>query len=86
MTTLPVLAPASLTQGGTISTGETILFAVVAGVVGCLIARILGFSDDRTLEYADKMGLALQLTNIIRDVGEESCEAQSAALSRRRRT
>ena len=36
MTTLPVLAPASLTQGGTISTGETILFAVVAGVtVAC---------------------------------------------------
>ena len=33
MTTLPVLAPASLTQGGTISTGETILFAVVAGVI-----------------------------------------------------
>ena len=44
----------------------------VAGVVGCLIARILGFSDDRTLEYADKMGLALQLTNIIRDVGEDA--------------
>ena len=36
MTTLPVLAPASLTQGGTISTGETILFAVVAGItVAC---------------------------------------------------
>ncbi|HEZ1377343.1 TPA: presqualene diphosphate synthase HpnD [Neisseria meningitidis] len=44
----------------------------VAGVVGCLIARILGFSDDQTLEYADKMGLALQLTNIIRDVGEDA--------------
>ena len=44
----------------------------VAGVVGCLIARILGFSDNQTLEYADKMGLALQLTNIIRDVGEDA--------------
>ena len=43
----------------------------VAGVVGCLIARILGFSNPQTLEYADKMGLALQLTNIIRDVGED---------------
>lgn len=43
----------------------------VAGVVGCLIARILGFSNPKTLEYADKMGLALQLTNIIRDVGED---------------
>ena len=37
----------------------------VAGVVGRLIARILGFSNPKTLEYADKMGLALQLTNII---------------------
>lgn len=44
----------------------------VAGVVGCLIARILGFSNQKTLEYADKMGLALQLTNIIRDVGEDA--------------
>lgn len=44
----------------------------VAGVVGRLIARILGFSNPQTLEYADKMGLALQLTNIIRDVGEDA--------------
>ena len=44
----------------------------VAGVVGCLIARILGFTHPQTLEYADKMGLALQLTNIIRDVGEDA--------------
>ena len=44
----------------------------VAGVVGCLIARILGFSNQKTLEYAEKMGLALQLTNIIRDVGEDA--------------
>ena len=44
----------------------------VAGVVGRLIARILGFSNLKTLEYADKMGLALQLTNIIRDVGEDA--------------
>ena len=44
----------------------------VAGVVGRLIARILGFTRSETLEYADKMGLALQLTNIIRDVGEDA--------------
>ncbi|ASK28419.1 presqualene diphosphate synthase HpnD [Neisseria chenwenguii] len=43
-----------------------------AGVVGCLIARILGFSNPKTLAYADKTGLALQLTNIIRDVGEDA--------------
>lgn len=44
----------------------------VAGVVGRLIARILGFDKIKTIEYADKMGLALQLTNIIRDVGEDA--------------
>lgn len=44
----------------------------VAGVVGRLITRILGFSHPETLDYADKMGLALQLTNIIRDVGEDA--------------
>ena len=44
----------------------------VAGVVGILIARILGFDNLQTLQYADKMGLALQLTNIIRDVGEDA--------------
>lgn len=44
----------------------------VAGVVGRLIVRILGFSEPQTLEYAEKLGLALQLTNIIRDVGEDA--------------
>ncbi|TFU96606.1 squalene synthase HpnD, partial [Bacillus stratosphericus] len=44
----------------------------VAGVVGRLITRILGFSRPETLDYAGKMGLALQLTNIIRDVGEDA--------------
>lgn len=44
----------------------------VAGVVGRLIARILGFTNPQTLEYAEKLGLALQLTNIIRDVGEDA--------------
>ena len=44
----------------------------VAGVIGRLIARILGFRRPQTLQYAEKMGLALQLTNIIRDVGEDA--------------
>ena len=44
----------------------------VAGVVGRLIARILGHTDERTLQYAETLGLALQLTNIIRDVGEDA--------------
>ena len=44
----------------------------VAGVVGRLIARILDYTQDATLQYAETLGLALQLTNIIRDVGEDA--------------
>lgn len=44
----------------------------VAGVVGRLIAHILGYTQDATLQYAETLGLALQLTNIIRDVGEDA--------------
>jgi len=43
----------------------------VAGVVGLLAAAIFGYSDERTLTYAHTLGLAFQLTNIIRDVGED---------------
>jgi len=44
----------------------------VAGVVGLLAARIFGYRDPRTLDYAKNLGLAFQLTNIIRDVGEDA--------------
>ena len=44
----------------------------VAGVVGLLSAEIFGFQDPRTLEYAADLGMAFQLTNIIRDVGEDA--------------
>ncbi|MDB5749336.1 MAG: hpnD [Massilia sp.] len=44
----------------------------VAGVVGILSASIFGFSNPQTLAYAEKLGLAFQLTNIIRDVGEDA--------------
>jgi phytoene synthase len=44
----------------------------VAGVVGLLAAGIFGHSDPRTLEYARTLGTAFQLTNIIRDVGEDA--------------
>ena len=44
----------------------------VASVVGLLAARIFGFEDRRTLKYAHDLGIALQLTNIIRDVGEDA--------------
>jgi 15-cis-phytoene synthase len=44
----------------------------VAGVVGMLAAGIFGYTDARTLEYARTLGTAFQLTNIIRDVGEDA--------------
>ena len=44
----------------------------VAGVVGVLAASIFGYRNSRTLEYAENLGLAFQLTNIIRDVGEDA--------------
>ena len=44
----------------------------VAGVVGILSASIFGYTDSRTLAYAEQLGLAFQLTNIIRDVGEDA--------------
>ena len=43
----------------------------VAGVVGLMSAEIFGYSDPDTLKYADKLGIALQLVNIIRDVRED---------------
>ena len=45
---------------------------LVAGVVGEVAANIFGQTQTRTTEYAHKLGLALQLTNIIRDVGEDA--------------
>ena len=44
----------------------------VASVVGLLSAEIFGYQDPRTLDYAADLGLAFQLTNIIRDVGEDA--------------
>ena len=44
----------------------------VASVVGIMSASIFGYTDKRTLEYAEKLGMAFQLTNIIRDVGEDA--------------
>lgn len=44
----------------------------VAGVVGLLSAEIFGYRDRATLKYAHNLGLALQLTNILRDVGEDA--------------
>jgi phytoene synthase len=43
-----------------------------AGVVGQAAAAIFGYQNHLTLKYAHELGLAFQLTNIIRDVGEDA--------------
>lgn len=45
---------------------------LVAGVVGEVSARIFGQTQEATTQYAHTLGLAFQLTNIIRDVGEDA--------------
>ena len=44
----------------------------VASVVGLLAAKIFGYTDRKTQKYAHDLGMAFQLTNIIRDVGEDA--------------
>lgn len=44
----------------------------VAGVVGLLAAEIFGRTSEATLTYAELLGTAFQLTNIVRDVGEDA--------------
>jgi squalene synthase HpnC len=43
----------------------------VAGTVGLTCTHVFGFTDARALDLAEKLGLAFQLTNIIRDVHED---------------
>lgn len=44
----------------------------VASVVGLLSAEIFGYEDAGTREYASELGMAFQLTNILRDVREDA--------------
>ena len=44
----------------------------VASVVGLLAAEIFGYEDRQTQKYAHDLGMAFQLTNIIRDIGEDA--------------
>jgi phytoene synthase len=44
----------------------------VAGVVGTLSASIFGYDDPATADYGHDLGIAFQLTNIVRDVGEDA--------------
>jgi len=48
----------------------------VAGVVGMLSARIFGYVEPATEGYARDLGIAFQLTNIVRDVGEDAARGR----------
>jgi 15-cis-phytoene synthase len=44
----------------------------VASTVGLMSSEILGYSDKSALEYAEAMGIGMQLTNILRDIKEDA--------------
>lgn len=44
----------------------------VASTVGLLVVRVLGYRNPGALEYARALGIAVQLTNVLRDVGEDA--------------
>jgi 15-cis-phytoene synthase len=48
----------------------------VASAVGLACIHIWGFTDDRGKEYAEKAGIAFQLTNILRDLGEDAARGR----------
>ncbi|MEX2456968.1 MAG: squalene/phytoene synthase family protein [Balneolaceae bacterium] len=43
----------------------------VASVVGLMTSEVFGYEDERALQYAVDLGIAMQLTNILRDIGED---------------
>lgn len=52
---------------------ELYLFAYrVAGVVGLMMTHVLGYSNGEAFHYAEKLGIAMQLTNILRDIKEDA--------------
>ena len=52
----------------------------VAGAVGCMMAIVMGVAPDdaATLDRACDLGVAFQLANIARDIGEDDAASQSA--------
>ncbi len=44
----------------------------VAGVVGLILTHVFGIKDKNALDYAESLGIAMQLTNILRDIKEDA--------------
>jgi phytoene synthase len=77
---IPMEYPIELLEGVKMDLGknryqtfdELYLFAYrVAGVVGLMMSYVLGFKSEKALVHAEKLGIAMQLTNILRDVQED---------------
>ena len=77
---LPILYPRELlagmamdVEGVTYGTLEQLITYAwrVAGVVGLMMTHVFGLSDDDAVIHAAHLGIAMQLTNICRDVGED---------------
>lgn len=77
---IPAHYPAELLAGMAMDANDTryttvsdlLLYAWrVAGVVGLMMSHVFGVSDDKALVHAAHLGLAMQLTNICRDVDED---------------
>ena len=57
--------------------GDTLLYCYrVAGVVGLMMARVMGATDRGTLDRACDLGIAFQLTNIARDIVDDACNGR----------
>jgi phytoene synthase len=48
----------------------------VASTVGLMSSEILGYQDEKALEYAEAMGIGMQLTNILRDLKEDALKGR----------
>jgi phytoene synthase len=77
---IPIKYPLELIKGVWMDThivryqtfDELYLFCYrVAGVVGLMMTHILGYKNKQALHYAEKLGVAMQLTNILRDIKED---------------
>ena len=77
---IPIEYPLDLLKGVTMDVQQTryktfdelSLFCYrVAAVVGLMMTHVLGYKDERAFDYAKQLGIAMQLTNILRDIKED---------------
>ena len=77
---IPIEYPLDLLKGVTMDVQQTryttfdelSLFCYrVAAVVGLMMTYVLGYKDERAFDYAKQLGIAMQLTNILRDIKED---------------